>query len=65
MQLIGVCCADDLADNIVALGEECDPVVQDALLLIVEVLPLGLHILWVCGGESKGTRRILASEHFF
>lgn len=33
------------ADNVVALLKVRDPIIEDALRLVVEVLPLWLHIL--------------------
>ena len=53
----------DLADDVVPLGEKGDPVVQDALLLVVEVLPLGGHVLGLGGRLGQCPRSVLASEY--
>lgn len=51
-------------DNIVSLGEECDPVIQRSLLLVRQVVPLSLHVLRLGRGLSKGSGSVLSSEHW-
>lgn len=54
--------AGDLADDVVALAEEGVPVVQRALLLVVQVVPFGLHVLGLGGGLGEGARGVVAGE---
>lgn len=59
---VEVCGAGDLADDVVALAEEGVPVVERALLLVVQVVPFGLHVLGLGGGLGEGARGVVAGE---
>lgn len=44
-RLLHIGCALNHTDDVVSLGEEGYPVVEGPLLLVVQILPFGLHIL--------------------
>lgn len=52
------------ADDVVPLAEEGDPVVQHALLLFVQVLPLGVDVAGLGGRLCQGAGGVLAGEDF-
>lgn len=60
----GVGSALDLAFDVVALAEECEPVVEHFLVLVREVRPIGTALLRLERRLPKSARGILASEDF-
>lgn len=61
--LLHVCCAFYHTHNVVALREEGHPVFQSALFLVIQIVPLGGHILSLGGSLSERAGSILASEN--
>lgn len=59
---IEVCRTGDLSDNVVALTEEGVPIVQDALLFVVQIEPLGRDVGRLGGGFREGPGCIVTGE---
>lgn len=59
---IDICRAGDFADDIVALTEEGVPIVQDALLFVAQIEPLGRDVGCVSGGFREGPGCIVPGE---
>jgi len=56
-QIVG---ANNLAHNLVSVGEESIPLVKDSLVLVFEVMPFGNTVFRAEAGCCQGTGRILA-----
>lgn len=60
--LFHVGCALNHTDNAVSLGEEGNPVIEGALLLVVQVLPFGLYVLGLDRRLCKRAGGVFAGE---
>lgn len=60
--LFHIGCALNHTDDVVSLGEEGYPVVEGSLLLVIQILPFGLHILGLDRRLCKRTRGVFAGE---
>lgn len=52
----------DLADNVVSFAEECIPLIQDGLVLVVQVAPFGNAIFGFQARKGQGTRRVFSCK---
>lgn len=61
---LGVLRTLDLADNVVPLAEESEPLVQHGLLLVLQVIPLGHAVLRLERRSSQSARGVFAGENW-
>lgn len=51
-----------LTDDIIPLAEECKPLIQHLLLLIIEIVPFRHAVFRLERGAREGTRGVLARK---
>lgn len=54
----------NLSNDVVPLAEESEPLVQNGLLLVLEIIPLGDAIFGLEGRGGEGPRGVLSCKHY-